>query len=67
MSDAIEGVVYKRPSNDILDGHFRRHRESRERCGQGSRFQVPAQKGGDEVGEAEEVEGAREQGARYAV
>lgn len=67
MSNTINGVEHKRPSDQelerALDGHGQSSGSSDERGG----LEVPADKGGSEVGDGGSVEGAGEGGARDAL
>ena len=67
MPHPIETMKRKRHRHQELHPHLHRRGEFGERSGEGGGFDVQAQEGGDEVGEAEDVEGTGEDGAGDAV
>ena len=68
MPNPIERMERKKRRSKELDRHLSIERHARESSHHAAGLeQVPAQEWRDEVAEAEDVEGAAEHGARYAV
>ena len=67
MPYPIKAVEGERQANEIFHQEFYRHRQRPEcRC-KSTGFEMPAEKGGEEIRRAENVEAAREDGASNAV
>ncbi|KAL8800059.1 MAG: hypothetical protein Q9200_007364, partial [Gallowayella weberi] len=67
MPNAIKPMKRKRHRDPKLQQHLHGRRQLGERGRERRGFEMPAEKGGDEVEGAEGVEGAGEDGARDAV
>lgn len=67
MPDPIETMKRHRPRQAELGRHLQQQRPLGEAGGQGRGAEVPAEERGGEVGGAEDVEAAGEDGAGYAV
>lgn len=67
MPDAIPGMKGKGKGDRHLGGQLRSERPAGEACRQGGSVEMPAEQGRDEVGGAEDVEAAGEDGAGNAV
>lgn len=63
MPDSVERVKCEGQRHQELQPALHQRRELRETLGERCGFDVPAQQRGDEVGETEHVEAAREDGA----
>ena len=67
MPNTIERMERKRPRKCKFERHLHQHRPRRKRRRQARRVQRQTQHGGHEVQGAEDVEGAGDYGAGYAV
>lgn len=63
MPDPIEAVEAESEGGQGLDADLDEDGQRGKACGEGGRLQMPAKQGGDEVGEAEDVETRGERGA----